>query len=59
MIKEKKIVSNHSATHLMHASLRNILGDHVEQKGSLVNDEKLRFDFSHDKALTKKEISRN
>ena len=54
--KRKKIVSNHSATHLMHASLRNILGEHVEQKGSLVNEEKLRFDFSHDKALTKKEI---
>ena len=54
--KRKKIVSNHSATHLMHASLRNILGNHVEQKGSLVNEEKLRFDFSHDKALTKKEI---
>ena len=55
--KRKKIVSNHSATHLMHASLRNILGKHVEQKGSLVNEEKLRFDFSHDKALTKKEIT--
>ena len=54
--KRKKIVSNHSATHLMHASLRNILGKHVKQKGSLVNEEKLRFDFSHDKALTKKEI---
>ena len=54
--KRKKIVSNHSATHLMHAALRNILGKHVEQKGSLVNEEKLRFDFSHDKALTKKEI---
>ena len=54
--KRKKIVSNHSATHLMHASLRNILGKHVEQKGSLVNEKKLRFDFSHDKALTKKEI---
>ena len=57
--KRKKIVSNHSATHLMHASLRNILGKHVEQKGSLVNEEKLRFDFSHDKALTKKEIIEN
>ena len=55
-VKREKIVSNHSATHLMHASLRNILGEHVEQKGSLVNEEKLRFDFSHDKALTKKEI---
>jgi alanyl-tRNA synthetase len=47
---------NHSATHLLHAALQQVVGEHVQQKGSLVNSERLRFDFSNDEAVTEEQI---
>jgi alanyl-tRNA synthetase len=56
--RRRKITANHSATHLMHAALKQILGNHVVQKGSLVNDEHTRFDFAHFTKVTDEDIAK-
>lgn len=55
--RRERIVRNHSATHLMHKALREVLGGHVQQRGSLVDPEKTRFDFAHDAPMTAAQIS--
>ena len=57
-LRRNKIRKNHTSTHILHAALKAVLGDHVHQSGSLVEEDKLRFDFTHFTAMTEEEIAK-
>src|SRR5213076_2534944 len=58
MARRQATMRNHSVTHIMHKALREVLGDHVQQKGSLVDADKTRFDFTHDATMTDEQVRR-
>ena len=57
-IEEHEICKNHTATHMLQEALKRVLGDHVHQSGSYVNEDRLRFDFTHFSAITRKKLSK-
>ena len=57
-IRRSNICKNHTATHMLHSALKKVVGDHINQAGSYVDDERLRFDFTHFQGLSKEELEK-